>query len=229
MTEQGVARATGAARHGVQIQNYNNFAATVMKRAGRGPSRRRIPQELLRACRELMEVAMKSIRCAFCIFLFLVCISLPAVAQDTASLTGTVRDSSGGVVAGAQVTVANSAIGLNRSVTTNNDGDYLFPAIPPGKLDLTISDTGFKTFVARGVVLRVSQNVRVNATLQVGEVAVKVEVSGESVGQVETQSSEIASTITGKEISQLELNGRNFTQLITLRSTMPRIATMPRS
>ena len=160
---------------------------------------------------------MKIVRYGFFLALaLLVSASIPVFAQDTASLTGTVRDSSGGVVAGATATVTNRSVGLNRSVVTNKDGDYLFPALPPGTLDFTVTDTGFKTFVATRLVLRVAQKMRVDVALQVGDVDVKVEVSGESVGQVDTQTAEIASTITGKEINQLELNGRNFTQLITL-------------
>jgi len=64
--------------------------------------------------------------------------------------------------------------------------------------------------------LEVAQKARVDVTLMVGMVTEEVVVTGENVAQVDTQSSEIGSTITGKQVQQLELNGRNFTQLITL-------------
>ena len=138
-------------------------------------------------------------------------------AQDTASLTGTVRDSSGASVVNAQVAVTSAEHGINRATTTNSDGDYSVPALPaPGAYNLTVTAPGFKKYSARGVVLDVAQKARVDVALQVGAASTEVTVEGTSVAQVETQSSEMAGTVTGKEISQLELNGRNFTQLVTL-------------
>ena len=138
-------------------------------------------------------------------------------AQDTASLTGTVRDSSGASVVNAQVAVTSAEHGINRATTTNSDGDYSVPALPaPGTYNLTVTAPGFKKYSARGVVLDVAQKARVDVALQVGAASTEVTVEGTSVAQVETQSSEMAGTVTGKEISQLELNGRNFTQLVTL-------------
>ncbi len=90
------------------------------------------------------------------------------------------------------------------------------PGLPAGSYDIVISVQGFKKYAANGVILRVGQKARVDATLQVGEVSTEVTVAGSSVGQVETQSSEISGVVTGKEISQIVLNGRNFTQLVTL-------------
>ena len=88
--------------------------------------------------------------------------------------------------------------------------------LPRGDYDVTISSTGFKKFEEKGVVLRVASKVRVDALLSVGEITTAVEVLGGSVAQVETDSSELAGTVTAKQISQLVLNGRNFTQLVTL-------------
>ena len=75
---------------------------------------------------------------------------------------------------------------------------------------------GFKTYLAKGVILRVAQKARNDVTLQVGAAGTEITVQGTPVGQVETQTNELAGTITGKEISQLQLKGRVFTQLITL-------------
>ncbi len=75
---------------------------------------------------------------------------------------------------------------------------------------------GFRQYHAQDVTLRVTQNARIDVTLQVGDVSSEVTVQGKGLAQVNTQSSELAGTITGKEITQLQLNGRNFTQLITL-------------
>jgi len=152
-------------------------------------------------------------------FFFLVfSIGLPAAlfAQDTASITGTVTDSSGAAIANAQVTVISTEHGITRTTATNNSGDYLFAALPIGSYNLSVSETGFKKYEAQGVVLRVAEKTRVNVVLQVGAINTEVIVQGQEVAQVETQSSDLGGTVTGKEITQLELNGRNFTQLITL-------------
>jgi hypothetical protein len=136
--------------------------------------------------------------------------------QTAGSVTGTVHDNTGAVVAGAEVTVSNAANGFKATATTNSDGSYLVPGVPAGSYDVTITAKGFKEFHVKDLVVRVTQKVRVDATLEVGKVDVEVVVEGAAVAQVETQSSELAGTVTGKEISQLQLNGRNFTQLVTL-------------
>src|ERR1700757_2154980 len=142
--------------------------------------------------------------------------SAAAQAQDTASLTGSVKDPSGAAVANADVTVASPARGINRTTTTNSDGEYSVPALPPGSYDVSIAAPGFKKYEARGVILRVAQKSRNDVTLQVGAATTSIEVQGTTVAPVETESNEVAGTITGKEISQLQLNGRVFTQLVTL-------------
>jgi hypothetical protein len=138
------------------------------------------------------------------------------LAQDSASVTGTVRDSSGASVANAQVTIASADRGINRETTTNSDGEYSVAALPPGSYDISVSAQGFKKYQAKGVILRVAQKARVDVPLQVGAANTEVTVEGVSVAQVETQSSDLSGVVTGKEISQLQLNGRNFTQLVTL-------------
>jgi hypothetical protein len=148
--------------------------------------------------------------------LTVVCLPSAVLAQDTASITGTVTDPSGADVANAQVTVSNPVKGVTHSVATNGSGDYLFAALPIGTYDLTVSAQGFKKYQAKGVILRVAQQARADVTLQVGATQETIEVQGENVAQVETQSSEVSGSVTGKEISQLQLNGRVFTQLVTL-------------
>jgi hypothetical protein len=137
-------------------------------------------------------------------------------AQDTASITGTVHDPSGASIANAQVTVSSPDRGITRNTTTNSDGEYSVAALPPGSYNVTVSAPGFKKYEASGVILRVAQKARNDVSLQVGAATAQVTVEGTNVAQVDTQSSELAGTVTGKEITQLQLNGRNFTQLVTL-------------
>ena len=139
-----------------------------------------------------------------------------AHAQDTASLTGTVRDASGASIANAQVVVSSADRGINRETTTNSGGEYAVPALTPGSYDVGVAAQGFKKYEAKGVILRVGQKARIDVNMQVGSAATEVTVLGADVAQVDTQSSDLTGTVTGKEITQLQLNGRNFTQLVTL-------------
>src|SRR5438445_412652 len=143
---------------------------------------------------------------------------LPAAvfAQDTPSITGTVKDPSGASIATAQVTVSSPDRGINRTTTTNSDGEYSVPALPPGSYNVTINAPGFKKYEAACVILRVAQKARNDVSMQVGTTTTEITVQGTNVAQVETQSSELSGTVNGTQISQLQLNGRNFTQLVTI-------------
>jgi Carboxypeptidase regulatory-like domain/TonB-dependent Receptor Plug Domain len=139
-----------------------------------------------------------------------------ARAQDTGYISGTVTDKSGAVVAGAEVTLSSTGGALTRITPTNADGAYVISGLPGGTYDLLVTAKGFQKYTAQKVVLDVAAKVRVDVQLTVGSMSEEVVVTGESVAQVETQSSEISSTITGKQVNQLELNGRNFVQLLNL-------------
>jgi hypothetical protein len=158
---------------------------------------------------------MKSIR-TLAPIAALILTACAAWAQDTASITGTVTDPSGAAIPNAQVALKNTEHGINRSGASNSSGDFLFASLPIGSYDLIVTAEGFKKYEAKGVLLQVAEKARANVPLQVGAINTEVVVQGSEVAQVETQSSDLGGTVTGKEITQLELNGRNFTQLITL-------------
>ena len=141
---------------------------------------------------------------------------LASRAQDTGYISGTVTDKSGAAVVGAEVVITNTAGSLTRTTTTNADGAYVVPGLPGATYNISVTAKGFQKYSATKVVLDVAQKIRVDVQLTVGAVTEVVEVTGESVAQVETQSSALTATVTGKQIDQLMLNGRNFTQLVTL-------------
>ena len=151
---------------------------------------------------------------SFLLSLLLVCVS--ASAQQEGSINGTVTDPSGGVVAGAHVVVTNEATHTEQDTTTNGSGDYTMAGLLAGNYSVRVNAPGFGAFTAGGVILRVAQTQRVDARLAVGQAQTQVDVSANSSSALETESAEVAGVITGKQITQLVLNGRNFTQLITL-------------
>jgi len=141
---------------------------------------------------------------------------LSSPAQDTGYISGTVTDKTGAAVVGAEVAIKSVGGSLTRTTASNADGAYVVPGLPGGSYNIVVTAKGFQKYSATGVVLDVAQKIRVDIQLTVGAITQIVEVTGESVAQVETQSSALSSTITGKQIDNLILNGRNFTQLVTL-------------
>ena len=140
------------------------------------------------------------------------------------TILGTVTDTSGAVVSGAKVTVKNTATGLERTTQTSADGSYAIPELPLGTYTVTISQQGFQTSIANNVVVDVATERRVDASLRTGKVEQQVEVSGEELPQVDTTSAEIGGTLTSDTISNLPVNGRDYTKLIYLN---PGIAGSP--
>jgi hypothetical protein len=136
--------------------------------------------------------------------------------QNSSSITGTVRDSTGAVVPGATITLVNTGTNAALKTTTNTGGDYLIAGLRAGSYNLSIVHDGFKKFELTGVTLAVAQKARVDANMEIGQITTEVSVQGVNSAQVETQSAELSGVVTGKEISQIVLNGRNFTQLVTL-------------
>jgi Carboxypeptidase regulatory-like domain/TonB-dependent Receptor Plug Domain len=132
------------------------------------------------------------------------------------SIAGSVRDSSGGAVPNATVEVSSVGQGFTRTTTSNASGDYLVPGLPAGTYNVSVTASGFQKYQVTGLVLRVAEKARADATLNVGAVSTEVTVAGTNVAPVETESSELSGVVTTKQINQTVLNGRNFTQLVTL-------------
>jgi hypothetical protein len=158
---------------------------------------------------------MKFHRLPLQVALLLVTFCGAAWAQN-GSITGTVKDSSGAAIPGATVVVTSPERGITRTMATNSTGEYNQSALSPGFYDIIVTATGFKKYEAKRVKLDVAEKARVDVSLEVGAANTEVIVEGANVAQVETQSSELAGTVSGKEITQLQLNGRNFTTLVTL-------------
>ena len=152
---------------------------------------------------------MKSHRVLLQVVLLVVTFCGAAWAQN-GSITGTVKDPSGAAISGATVVIASPERGITRQTTTNSAGDYNEASLPPGTYDVSVSATGFKKYQAKAVKLDVAEKARIDVSLEVGSISTEVIVQGETVAQVETQSSELAGTVSGKEITQLQLNGETL-------------------
>jgi len=152
-----------------------------------------------------------------CVCLFILGFGPAAAAQtpEGGSIIGTVQDNSAGVITGATVTASNEA-GITQSATANDQGQYVVAGLPPGTYTVTVTMPGFKDFKTTGVVVVAGQKTSLDVTILPATVATSVNVEGQTVTQTETESSQIAGTITSKEVVTYALNGRNFTQLIAL-------------
>ncbi len=131
------------------------------------------------------------------------------------TVAGTVYDSGGAVVAGANVTVQSLATGYSKSATTGPEGTFLFPATPTGQYQLTVEKPGFSKFVQSGITLQVNQVANVPVTLRVGDLTQQVTVASEAE-LVTTQSAAVTQVINTQRILDLPLNGRQPAALLFL-------------
>jgi hypothetical protein len=131
------------------------------------------------------------------------------------AIKGTVTDQSGAVIPGVVVTVSDSS-GTPHSATSDEKGEYQISDLAPGTYNMKATSTGFSDFATQGVNVRAGEPLQFDVTLTPASVASKVEVEGQTVTQVETESAQLAGTLTQKEVTTYALNGRNFTQLIAL-------------
>ena len=137
-------------------------------------------------------------------------------AEVTATLSGTVKDSTGALVSKANVTVTNRGTNESHSTATLGDGSYQFTLLPIGTYQVTVEQAGFRKYVREGIVLNVNQNARLDVVLQVGAASQIVEVTGD-VTQVDTVSATLGNVETARRIVDLPLVERDAFQLGLLR------------
>src|SRR5512142_1193648 len=144
---------------------------------------------------------------------FMVVLSAATLAAQTfrGTILGTISDTSGAVISGAQVTVRNVETGLARTAQTSADGSYSVPELPIGTYQVNGAQKGFETFVAKGVVVNVATERRVDAVLKPGQVESQVVVSAETLPEIETTTNVLGGTLTPITIENLPVNGRDYT------------------
>src|SRR5580704_12930102 len=149
--------------------------------------------------------------------LLMTMIAAPAWSQTfRGPIFGPVTDSSGAAVAGATVTIKNVDTGLVRTTVSTGDGTYNVPELPIGTYSVTIDKSGLQTAVTTGVTVDVSSERRVDAALKPGQMNQTVEVSAETLPVVETTSDTLGGTFETSEITDLPINGRDYTKMLIM-------------
>jgi len=145
---------------------------------------------------------------------------------DKGTISGTATDSSGGVLVGSMIQAKNVGTGVTQTGVSDAQGRYKIPDLPIGNYEVQASMSGFETVVHTGITLTVGSNPVVDFSLPVGKTTQSVSVEGQ-ISQVETQTASVSSLVTGAQMSDLPLNGRNFEQLLTLAPGVQRIVGNP--
>ncbi len=158
-----------------------------------------------------------SSRVVWAVVLGLILTAIPVLAQlPTGTILGIVKDSSGGAVPDATVTVSSVETDVTRTSTTGPDGEYRFSAMQPGHYNVKIEKNGFKTSTQTNFNLDVAQELVVNAAREVGTSTQTVTVTGEAP-LVETGTSALSGLVDDAKVAELPLNGRDFVDLALLQ------------
>ncbi len=140
-------------------------------------------------------------------------------------IAGFVRDSTGATVPNVSVSARSTATGLTRSATSNEGGYYVISNLPIGDYEISAEATGFKKFIKTNVILTVNAKLTVDVNLELGALAQSITVAAEAA-QIESSNGDVGRLVTGEQATELQLNGRNFAQLLAL---LPGVSTTYRS
>jgi outer membrane receptor protein involved in Fe transport len=161
----------------------------------------------------------------FSVFTLLALAAPPAGAQTfRGTILGTVTDASGAAIAGATVTAKNQDTGVIRTSVSTSDGTYRVPELPIGMYTVSISIANFETAVTGNVKVDVAGESRVDVSLKPGAMTQQVQVQGETLPEIESTSDTIGGTLEAKTVTDLPVNGRDYTKLIYL---VPGVAGSP--
>ena len=138
-----------------------------------------------------------------------------AAQSPNGTISGTVFDQAGKVVAGAEVTIVNDATRVQNYTRTNNDGIYVLPNLPPGSYRLQVAKLGFKTLIKPDIILNVQDALAINFTLPIGAVSETVTVQG-GAPLINTETGSVSTVIDRNFVESLPLNGRSFNTLLQL-------------
>lgn len=152
----------------------------------------------------------------FFLLLAALCMPLPAMGQQNASITGTVTDTTGAVVQGADITVRNVGSNTAREVHSNTNGAYSIVELPAGAYEITIRKEGFKAFHVAAIQLTVAQALTLDAKLETGTVSEEIQVNGNEAPQVDLETSQISNLVDAQKMENLPLITRDPYSLVLL-------------
>lgn len=148
----------------------------------------------------------------------------PALAATTGSISGTVTDARGAVLPDTSVLLRETLTGVAQTITTDSAGFYNFPSLPIGHYEVTFEKPGFEKYLAANIVIDVDTARRVDATLKIGSTSEEVKVTATDA-QVDTESPQMGEVITSKQIADIPLDGRSYTDLLALQPGVAPIQT----
>lgn len=173
-------------------------------------------QDVARAWKAGQRVGLSSFLRSISLALSVALATISSYGQvTTADLLGSVTDSSGAVVPGAMVKIENTGTHEIRSATSGSDGSYTFSSLQPGSYALTIALGGFKTYEVKEIQLAGGDRTRVDAPLTLGTASESIEVTA-NVSALQTDSTNVGTTITGRAVQDIPINGRNFMALVQI-------------
>src|SRR6266851_838462 len=164
---------------------------------------------MTRCCRLLV------CRCSLLLALLLLPFTFAAGQSTTATLSGTVEDEKGAVIPGANVTVINSATGLQRETTTNGEGYFVVPLLSPSSYKVRVERTGFAVVEVPNLVLNISDRKTLQIQLKAGDIKEAVTVQSDTLTINQTDGS-VSTVVDQKYVANMPLNGRSFQSLILL-------------
>ncbi len=146
-------------------------------------------------------------------------LSLPLMGQTLGEITGRISDPSGAGIPDAVLTLTSVTTNAARQTTTTTDGDYSFPSVPPGIYKVKAEHPGFKLMTNNNVEVQVQQTVRLDYTLQVGQITESIEVQT-AVNMLQAENATVGTVISNQSINELPLNGREYLNLVALTSNV---------
>jgi len=152
---------------------------------------------------------------AFVMFGMLLIPPISAQIANTGSVQGTITDPSGAVLSDARVILVSQDTGSVQSAQTDSAGSFNFPIVPVGQYRLEVSKPAFKSFVQRDITVHAAEPVHLTVAMTVGQVSESVEVTS-AVPTIDTVTASEGNTVTGKQLNELPLTNRLFTQLVNL-------------
>ncbi len=145
-------------------------------------------------------------------------------AGTTGSISGSLKDPTGALVAGATVQIINVAQGVHNKIASDANGSFIFPSLPVGRYDLQIEAPGFKSEKRTGLVIDADAVLRIDAILQLAEKTEEIVVTTNEI-HVDTETTQMGEVITGPTMTAVALNGRSFTDLLALQPGIVPVAT----